>query len=128
MSKESFRVQLMNDIHRRFMALDQLDYSELFHMDDTFRLALCIAFMTLSKESIILKDKNGNEINHNILTDHRSRQGFAFSPNGRYFFYVHDDDHDENSEHTGIHIYYFDNDNFLKFQFNIHSLILHMKQ
>ncbi len=61
MSKESFRVQLMNDIHRRFRALDMLDYSELFHMDDTFRLALCIAFMTLSKESIIVKDKKNTD-------------------------------------------------------------------
>ncbi len=67
------------------------------------------------EDRIFLYDKNGNEINHNELTSHHWKQGFAFSPNGRYFFYVHDDERDEKSEHTGIHIYYFNDDNFLKF-------------
>ena len=38
----------------------------------------------------------------------------TFSPNGRFFFFVHDDDHDKDSEYTGIHVYYLDYDNYNK--------------
>ena len=66
-------------------------------------------------DEIEFMDENNEIISHNNFTDHFTRQGMTFSPNGRFFFFVHDDDHDENSEHTGIYVYYFDDENYDKF-------------
>lgn len=61
----------------------------------------------------IIKEK-GEKINHNKLTSHFTRQGMTFSPNGRFFFFVHDDDEDVDSEYTGIYVYYLDYENYNK--------------
>ena len=61
----------------------------------------------------IIKEK-GEKINHDELTGHFSRQGMTFSPNGRFFFFVHDDDEDVDSEYTGIYVYYLDYENYNK--------------
>lgn len=57
-------------------------------------------------------------INHNRLTGHFTRQGMTFSPNGRFFFFVHDDDKDDYSEYTGIYVYYLDYENYNKLLLN----------
>ena len=63
---------------------------------------------------ISFKTKSGDLIEHTKFTDHHWTQGMDFSPNGRFFFYVHDDEHDEWSDYTGIYVYYIDEDNFEK--------------
>ena len=57
MSKESFSSKIASDVVSRFHSLEKFDSSSFLRMDDTFKLALCIAYMALSKESIIKKDK-----------------------------------------------------------------------
>ena len=66
-------------------------------------------------DSILLIDGDGYPMSHRTLTDHNWTQGMAFSPNGRFLFFVHDDAHDENSQYTGIYVYYFDEENYEKF-------------
>lgn len=41
-------------------------------------------------------------------------QGAAFSPNGRFLFYVRDDPDTYKAGHTGIYVYYIDNKNYKK--------------
>ena len=57
MSRESFSSKIASDILNRFFALEHYDPEKFLQMDETFQLALCITYMALSKESIILKDK-----------------------------------------------------------------------
>ncbi|HQN73609.1 MAG TPA: thrombospondin type 3 repeat-containing protein [bacterium] len=58
--------------------------------------------------------KSGVRINHEDFTNNHWTQGMDFSPNGRYMFYVHDDEHDEDSNYTGVYVYYFDDENMKK--------------
>ena len=69
-------------------------------------------------DDILLIDSDGYPMSHKTLTDHNWTQGMAFSPNGRFLFFVHDDAHDENSKYTGIYVYYFDDENYKKFLSN----------
>ncbi len=61
-----------------------------------------------------INKENSNPIEHERISDTHWTQGMAFSPNGRFLFYVHDDKHDEDSEYTGIYVYYIDAENFEK--------------
>ena len=63
---------------------------------------------------ISFQNKDGDTIEHAKIGDHHWTQGMEFSPNGRFLFYVHDDSHDEWSDHTGIYIYYIDYENYEK--------------
>ncbi|MBP5592055.1 thrombospondin type 3 repeat-containing protein [bacterium] len=62
-------------------------------------------------DEIELNYKNGEIVDHTALTDHFTRQGMAFAPNGRFIFFVYDDDHDADSNYTGIYVYYLDEKN-----------------
>lgn len=66
------------------------------------------------ENTIAFYSKSGVRINHEDFTNNHWTQGMVFSPNGRYIFYVHDDEHDEDSNYTGIYVYYFDDYNFKK--------------
>jgi len=68
----------------------------------------------ICKNTIALYDISGQRINHEEITNNHWTQGLDFSPNGRYLFYVHDDEFDVNSLYTGIYVYYFDDENFNK--------------
>ena len=72
----------------------------------------------------IIPDCSG-QVNHNILTENFTRQGMTFSPNGRFFFFVHDDDLDEDSEKTGIYVYYLDYENYDKLFSNESNILIH---
>ncbi len=62
-------------------------------------------------DEIELNYRNGEVVDHTALTDNFTRQGMAFAPNGRFIFFVYDDDHDADSNYTGIYVYYLDEKN-----------------
>ena len=71
MSKESFSKSLASEMLDRFSHLDNL---VLLESNDSFKLALALAYMTLSKESIIKKDftnkdrKDTNRLQRRVAT------------------------------------------------------------
>ena len=71
MSRERFSKQMADDIAQRFYSLENYDSYTFFDRNDTFMLALAIAYMTLSKDSIIKKDyDNHDRTDTNRLTPH----------------------------------------------------------
>ena len=63
MSKENFNKRVMLNMIQRFKALEENDFEKYLSFDETFEIALCLAYMTLSKEKIIKKDmKNTNRL------------------------------------------------------------------
>lgn len=53
MSKIDFSKKIVPIIEHKINALENLDYSEFLKKDEYFELALCLAYLTLSKEKII---------------------------------------------------------------------------
>lgn len=56
MSKEVFSQSIYNTIYKRIKLLEHKDANYFFQYDEIFELVLCLAYMTLSKESIIDKE------------------------------------------------------------------------
>ena len=60
MSKESFCKKINEVMKRKIEAVDRDDLNELFKSDEDFEFILSLAYMTLTKEKIIKKDKTNN--------------------------------------------------------------------
>ena len=58
MSKETFSKKISEIMREKIQYLDNAAYDIFFKKDDYFELALCLSYMTLSKEKIIKKDMN----------------------------------------------------------------------
>ncbi|MBE6152613.1 MAG: hypothetical protein E7166_00085 [Firmicutes bacterium] len=56
MSKVDFSKKMSTIIENKIDALENLNYNEFLKKDDYFELALCLAYLTLSKEKIIDKE------------------------------------------------------------------------
>jgi hypothetical protein len=56
MSKVSFSKKISETMDKKMHAIDSYDLKTLMEKDDDFEVAMCIAYMTLSKEKIIDKD------------------------------------------------------------------------
>jgi len=56
MSKIDFSKKMAPIIEHKINALENLDYSEFLKKDEYFELALCLTYLTLSKEKIIDKE------------------------------------------------------------------------
>ena len=56
MSKELFSQSIYETIYKRIKLLEYKEPISFFEYDEYFELALCIAYMTLSKEKIIDKE------------------------------------------------------------------------
>ena len=63
MSKESFSQKISEIMYKKTNAIDRLDLKTLFEKDENFEVAICLAYMSLSKEKIIEKDiKNDDRL------------------------------------------------------------------
>ncbi len=63
MSKESFSQTIYQSMYTKLKTLEYTNPSGFFKYDENFELVLCLAYMTLSKESIIKKDiKNTDKL------------------------------------------------------------------
>ena len=63
MSKESFSKKIYETIYTKIKTLEYTNPNAFFKYDENFELVLCLAYMTLSKESIIKKDiKNSDKL------------------------------------------------------------------
>ena len=56
MSKESFSHQIFSTLYGKLKLLEYREPIYFFEYDEYFELALCLAYMTLSKEKIIHKE------------------------------------------------------------------------
>ena len=56
MSKETFSKKLIKSMNSKLMSIRHFDLQNLLSGDEYFNIALCLAYMTLSKEKIIEKD------------------------------------------------------------------------
>ena len=56
MSKISFSEKMNDTLYKKIKSFLYLDHDNFFEYDEYFELALCIAYLTLSKEKIIKKD------------------------------------------------------------------------
>ena len=61
MSKESFSKTISETMYKKTKAIEYLDLKTLLEKDDNFEVALCIAYLSLSKEKIIEKDIKNND-------------------------------------------------------------------
>ncbi len=61
MSKESFSQKINNSMLNKMSVLENMDANSFFKKDDYFEIALCFAYMTLSKEKIISKDMKNTD-------------------------------------------------------------------
>lgn len=63
MSKETFSQTIYQTMYTKIKTLEYTNPSAFFKYDENFELVLCLAYMTLSKESIIKKDiKNTDKL------------------------------------------------------------------
>ena len=56
MSKESFSQTIYQTMFTKIKTLEYTNPTGFFKYDENFELVLCLAYLTLSKESIIKKD------------------------------------------------------------------------
>ena len=64
MSKKTYSKKINKIMQKKIEAIENLDFNSILAMEEDFEVALCLAYMTLSKEKIIKKDiKNSNRIN-----------------------------------------------------------------
>ena len=56
MSKEIFSEKISDSLYSKIKSLEYLYTDYFFNSDDIFKICLCLAYMTLSKEKIIKKD------------------------------------------------------------------------
>lgn len=61
MSKITFSQQISELLTFKINALENLDYKEFLKKEEYFELALCLSYMTLSKEKIIEKDMKNKQ-------------------------------------------------------------------
>ena len=61
MSKESFSKNISETMYKKTEAIEYLSLKKLLEKDDNFEVALCIAYLSLSKEKIIEKDIKNND-------------------------------------------------------------------
>ena len=61
MSKLSFSRNVLDVMKKKNDAIREIDYENFLQRDEYFELALCIAYTTLSKEKIILKESKNED-------------------------------------------------------------------
>ena len=61
MSKETFSQKISEVLDKKIEAIESLDLKTLLEEDDNFEIAICLAYMSLSKEKIIDKDIKNND-------------------------------------------------------------------
>lgn len=61
MSKEIFSEKISEIMYRKIKAIDDLDIKTLQEKEEDFEVAICLAYMSLSKEKIIDKDIKNND-------------------------------------------------------------------
>ena len=63
MSKETFSKKISETMYKKTKAIEYLDLKALLEKDEDFEIAICLAYMSLSKEKIIEKDiKNDDRL------------------------------------------------------------------
>ena len=63
MSKESFSQNISEIMDKKIKEIETFNLKNIFEKDENFELAICLAYMSLSKEKIIAKDmKNNNRL------------------------------------------------------------------
>lgn len=63
MSKELFSKKISETMYKKIKAIEYLDLKTLLEKDEDFEIAICLAYMSLSKEKIIEKDiKNDDRL------------------------------------------------------------------
>ena len=55
MSKEIFSQKISESMDKKLKAIEQLDLETLLEKDANFEIAICIAYMSLSKEKLSKK-------------------------------------------------------------------------
>ena len=61
MSKESFSKTISKTMYRKLRNIEDHDFTSFFSKDENFLMALCLSYMTLSKEKIIEKDMKNKD-------------------------------------------------------------------
>jgi len=61
MSKELFSHKISEIMYKKIKAIEYLDLKTLLEKDENFEIAICLAYMSLSKEKIIEKDIKNND-------------------------------------------------------------------
>lgn len=81
MSKRDFSEKIIETMEKKIKAIESIDPDEFAKKDEYFELVICLAYMTLSKEKIIDKDKN-NKNKTGRLTENvdRSEINKVFDP------------------------------------------------
>ena len=63
MSKQTFSQKISESIYKKINSIENMDINAFLKKDEYFEIALCLSYMTLSKEKIIKKDiKNKDRI------------------------------------------------------------------
>ena len=96
MSRESFSYKLTKDMYNKILALedDYLDY--VLDFDDTFELALALAYIVVSKEKIIEKDKK-NDDNLKRLTRQVPKEEIDKLFTGKYSNMIEETEEEDNT-------------------------------
>lgn len=81
MSKRDFSEKIIETMEKKIKAIESINPDEFAKKDEYFELAICLAYMTLSKEKIIDKDKK-NKDKTGRLTENvdRSEINKVFNP------------------------------------------------
>jgi len=61
MSKETFSQKISESMNKKMEAIESLDLKTLLEKDEYFQVAICLSYMSLSKEKIIDKDIKNND-------------------------------------------------------------------
>jgi len=61
MSKETFSEKISHLMYQKIKAVESLNPRVFFEKDANFEVALCLAYMTLSKEKIIKKEMKNSD-------------------------------------------------------------------
>ena len=81
MSKRDFSEKIIETMEKKIKAIESIDPDEFAKKDEYFELAICLAYMTLSKEKIIDKDiKNDDQIKRLNENVDRNEINKVFNP------------------------------------------------
>lgn len=61
MSKESFSQKISESMDKKIEAIEQMNINAFLEKDEHFEIALCLSYMTLSKEKLIAKDMKNHD-------------------------------------------------------------------
>lgn len=61
MSKESFSQKISESMDKKIKAIEQMNINAFLEKDEHFEIALCLSYMTLSKEKLIAKDMKNHD-------------------------------------------------------------------